>query len=154
FSNPTPNNYVITAATLTVTPKPVSTTYSGAALNNATYSDSTANYNLSGFQNGENVATAGISMSGSMPFNGSTAASVNNLGTYTQRTGTLATICTYTTLFRSFSNPTPNNYVITAATLTVTPVAVTAVYDNAALNNTAYSDTKGNYSISGFMNGE
>src|SRR5436190_612139 len=154
FSNPTPNNYVITTATLTVTPKAVSTTYSGVALNNTTYSDNTGNYNLSGFQNGETVATAGITLSGSMAFNGSTATSVKNVGTYTQGVGTLAMSSTANNYVMSFSNPTPNNYVITAAMLTVTPVAVIKVYDNTALNNTVYSDTTGNYSISGFMNGE
>src|SRR5438552_2845144 len=90
FSNPTPNNYVITAAPLTVTPKAVSTAYTGVALNNTSYSDATANYTITGFQNGETIATAGITLSGLMAFNGSTATSVKDVGTYTQGVGTLA----------------------------------------------------------------
>src|SRR5436190_1109647 len=136
FSNPTPNNYVITTATLTVTPKAVSTTYSGVALNNTTYSDNTGNYNLSGFQNGETVATAGITLSGSMAFNGSTATSVKNVGTYTQGIDRKSVGKGNNNYVMSFSNPTPNNYVITVATLTVTPKAVSTTYSGVALNNT------------------
>ncbi len=53
FSNPTPNNYVITPATLTVVPNAVSTPYSGVALNNTTHSDATANYSITGFVTGD-----------------------------------------------------------------------------------------------------
>src|SRR5205807_439967 len=65
----TAGNYTITyatgqltvnAATLTVTPNAVSTTYSGVALNNTTYSDNTANYSITGFQNGETISSAGV----------------------------------------------------------------------------------------------
>ncbi len=45
FSNPTPNNYVITPKALTVTPDAVSVVYDGTTLNNTTYSDNTGNSN-------------------------------------------------------------------------------------------------------------
>src|SRR5439155_26243884 len=84
------HNYVNPAAMLDAIPISVSTSYSGVALNNTTYSDATANYMISGFQNGETIARAGITLSGSMAFNGSTATSVKNGRTYTQTAGTLA----------------------------------------------------------------
>src|SRR5207253_5984656 len=116
----------------------VSTTYNGVALNNTTYSDSTANYSITGFQNGETISSVGVTLSGSMSFNGSTSTTVKNAGTYTQAVGTLALSSTGNNYAMSFSNPTPNNYVITAATLTVTPNAVSTTYSGVALNNTTY----------------
>jgi len=154
FSNPMPNDYVITAAALTVTPKAVSTTYSSVALNNTTYSDATGNYAITGFQNGQTITSAGVSLSGSMAFNGSTSTSVENVGTYTQAVGTLALSSTNSNYSMTFSNPTPNNYVITAAALTVTPKAVSTTYSGVALNNTTYSDTTGNYAITGFLDSQ
>ena len=44
---------------------------------------------LTGFVNSETVVSAGITLSGLMAFNGSTATSVKNVGTYTQTVGTL-----------------------------------------------------------------
>src|SRR5262249_53465624 len=128
--------------------------YSGVALNNTTYSGNTANYTITGFKNSETLASAGIVLSGSMAFNGSTSTSVKNAGTYTLAQGTLTLSSTANNYAMSFSNPTPNNYVITAATLTVTPNAVSTTYSGVALNNTTYSDTTGNYTITGFKNGE
>src|ERR1019366_5991840 len=123
------NTLVINAATLTVTPKAVATAYNGTALNNATYSDSAANYSITGFQNGETVGSAGVTLSGSLAFNGSTGTSVKNVGTYTQTVGTLALSSANNNYVMSFSNPTPNSYVINAATLTITAAANTKTYD-------------------------
>src|SRR5205823_12987209 len=106
-SNPTPNTHTIKTATLTVTPNAVSTTYSGVALNNATYSDNTANYSITGFQNGETISSAGVTLSGSMAFSGSTSTTVKNVGSYAQAVGTLALSSTANNYVMSFSNPTP-----------------------------------------------
>ena len=75
----------ITVRTLTVTPDAVSIAYSGVPLNNTTYSDNTGNYTYVGFQNGQNASTAGVSFSGSMAFNGSTATTVEAVGDATSR---------------------------------------------------------------------
>ncbi len=64
----------VSAATLTVTPNAVSTPFSDVALNNTSYSDNTANYTISGFQNGQTLGTSGVTLSGLMAFNGSTGA--------------------------------------------------------------------------------
>ena len=154
FSNLTPNNYIITPAALTVTPDAVSVTYNGVALNNATYSDTLTNYSISGYQNGQNATSAGISLSGSMAFNNSTTTSVLNTGTYSQKVGTLALSSNNSNYSLNFSNLTPNNYIITPAALTVTPDAVSVTYNGVALNNAPYSDTLTNYSISGYQNGQ
>jgi hypothetical protein len=159
----TASNYTITYATgtltvntaaLTVRPNAVSTTYSGVALNNTTYSDTTGNYSITGFQNGQTITSAGVTLSGSMAFKGSTSTSVENVGAYTQAVGTLALGSSNNNYSMTFSNPTPNNYVIKAAALTVRPNAVSTTYSGVALNNTTYSDTTGNYSITGFQNGQ
>jgi len=123
FANPTPNNYLINPATLTVTPNAVSTTYSGVALNNGSYSDNTGNYSITGFVNNQTIGSAGVTLSGSMAFNGSTAASVLNQATYTQTQGTLAMASTNGNYVMQFANPTPNNYAITPATLTYVATA-------------------------------
>jgi hypothetical protein len=120
---------VINAAALMVTPKAVATTYNGTALNNAAYSDNAANYSITGFQNGETAGSVGVTLSGSLAFNGSTGTSVNNAGTYSQAVGTLGLSSTNNNYVMSFSNPTPNNYVINAATLTLTAAANTKTYD-------------------------
>ena len=119
----------ITAATLTVTPNAMSTSYIGAALNNTNYSTDTANYSITGFQNAETVSSAGVTLSGSMAFNGSASTSVRNVGTYTQAVGTLAMSSANDNYVMSFSNPTPNDYVITQASLTISAVANTRNYD-------------------------
>ena len=146
--------FTIGQAALTVTPNAASTTFSDVALNNTTYSDNTSDYAITGFQNGQTISTAGVTLSGSLAFNGSTSTSVLNAGTYTQAVGTLALSSTNSNYSMTFSNPTPNSYVITAAPLTVTPNAVSATYSGVALNNTTYSDNTGNYSITGFVNSE
>ena len=103
----------ITVRTLTVTPDAVSIAFSGVPLNNTTYSDNTGNYTYVGFQNGQNASTAGVSFSGSMAFNGSTATTVEAVGTYLQAVGTLSMSSANNNYQMSFSNPTPNDYVIT-----------------------------------------
>jgi outer membrane protein OmpA-like peptidoglycan-associated protein len=55
-----------------------------------------------------------------MAFNGSTSTSVLNVNTYTQGVGTLALSSSHGNYVMSFTNPVPHNYVINAATLTVT----------------------------------
>ena len=84
------------------------------------------------FQNGETVSSAGITLSGSMAFNGSASASVKNVGAYTMDIGTLAMSSTTNNYTMTFSNPTPNNYVITTKAITVTAVANTKTYDQTA----------------------
>jgi MBG domain-containing protein/YDG domain-containing protein/immunoglobulin I-set domain protein len=120
---------VINAATLTVTPKAVVTTYNGIALNNAAYSDNVGNYSITGFQNGETAGSVGVTLGGLLAFNGSTGTSVNNVGTYTQTVGTLVLSSTNNNYVMNFGNPTPNNYVINPAALTITAVANTKTYD-------------------------
>jgi hypothetical protein len=104
----------------------VSTTYSGVALNNAGYSDGTGNYNITGFVNGQNSTSAGITLSGSMAFDGSTSTSVLNEGTYTQGAGTLAMSSAHNNYVMSFSNTPAQNYVINPATLTYVANPTTA----------------------------
>src|SRR5207253_160026 len=135
-----------TAATLTVTPNAVSTAYNGTTLDNTAYSDNTGNYTITGFQNGETIASAGVTLSGSMAFNGSTGTAVKNVGSYTQAVGTLALSSTANNYVMTFSNLLPALPVITAATLTVTPKAVSTAYTGTTLNNTTYSDSTANYS--------
>ncbi len=86
----TGTSLTVNKAVLTVTPNAVSTPFSDVALNNAGYSDNTANYTISGFQNGQTLGTSGVTLSGLMAFNGSTGATVENAGSYTQGAGTLA----------------------------------------------------------------
>jgi filamentous hemagglutinin family protein len=142
----------INKAALTLTPKAVSVVYDGTTLTNTTYSDDTANYTFSGFQGSDTLGNSGITLAGSMAFDGSTATAVKNAGTYTQAQGSLSISSTNYTI--SFTNPTPNNYVITPKALTVTPDAVSVAFDGSTLNNTTYSDNTANYSITGFVGGE
>ena len=114
---------------LTATPVAVSTSYNGAALNNTTYSDNTGNYTITGFQAGDNIASAGITLSGSMGFNGSTSTTVRNAGTYTLAVGTLTLSSTDSNYSLSFSNPNQNSYVITPALLSISAMSDTKTYD-------------------------
>jgi len=145
-SNGTNLGQTITAAALTVTPNAVSTTYSGVALNNTTYSDTTGNYSITGFQNGQTISSAGVTLSGSMAFNGSTLTSVENAGTYTQEVGTRALSRTNSNYSMTFSNLAPNNYVIRAKTLTITANNASKVYGSA---NPTFTAT-----YSGLVSGE
>jgi filamentous hemagglutinin family protein len=122
---------VITTAPLTVTPNAVSTVYNATTLNNTGYSDNTANYSITGFAGGETIASAGVTLANSMAFNGSTATAVKNAGSYTQGAGTLTLASTNNNYSLNFSNPTPNNYVITARPITVTANNQIKVYGNA-----------------------
>jgi len=144
----------INPATLVVTPEAVLMTYSGVALNNTAYSDALGNYGITGYVNGQNATSAGVSLSGSMAFNGSSGTSVLNAGTYSQAQGSLALISANSNYVMQFTNSAPNNYVISPATLTVTPNAVATNYSGVALNNATYSDTLGNYNITGYVNGQ
>ena len=139
----------VDAAALTVTPNAVSTTFSGLALNNTTYSDSTGNYSITGFQNGQTITSAGITLSGSMAFNGSTSTTVENAGTYTQAVGTLALSSTNSNYSMTFSNPTPNNYVITAASPTINVTPYTVTYDATAHTATGTATGVGSVNLSG-----
>jgi hypothetical protein len=103
----------VVPAALTVTPHAVSTSFSGVALNNPAYPDDLGNYTITGLQNGQSLASAGIALSGSMAFNGSTGTVVENPGTYTQGAGTLSLVSTNENYALTFSNPVPNDYVIT-----------------------------------------
>jgi hypothetical protein len=138
--------FTVDAATLTVTPIAVSTTYSGVALNNTTYSDNTGDYSITGFVNGQSVASAGVTLSGSMAFNGSTATNVLNAGTYSQAVGTLALTSNNKNYVMTFSNTTPNNYVITPATLTYVAAPSTQF---TGVPFSAFTGT-----VTGFVNGE
>jgi filamentous hemagglutinin family protein len=132
------SNYTITydhgtltvnPAVLTVTPVAVTRTYDGTTLNNTTYSDSTGNYTFSGFVNGQNLTSADIGLTGSMAFDGSTTTVVKNAATYSQGAGTLGLISNNGNYTLNFSNPTPNNYVITPLGVTIAMLAGTRVYD-------------------------
>src|SRR4029434_9757893 len=90
--------------------------------------------------------TAGITLSGSMAFNGSTGTVVKDVGTYTQAVGTLTLSSTGNNYSMSFSNPTPNNYVVTPVTLTVTAWSHTVAYGDSVPTITA--------NIVGFVNSE
>ena len=56
-----------------------------------------------------------------------------NANTYTQTQGTLGLTSNNGNYALSFANPTPNNYQIKAASLTVTPNAVATSYNGVAL---------------------
>jgi filamentous hemagglutinin family protein len=111
----------VVPAALTVTPHAVSTSFSGVALNNPAYSDDLGNYTIAGLQNGQSLASAGIALSGSMAFNGSTGTVVENPGTYTQGAGTLSLGSTNENYALTFSNPVPNDYVITPTSSSLPP---------------------------------
>ncbi len=112
-------NVTITQAPLTFTPVAASIQYNATALNNATYSDNLSNYSINGYQNGQNAISAGLSLSGSMAFNGATNTTVENAGTYMQTVGSLALTSTNSNYSLNFTNPVPHNYVITQAPVTV-----------------------------------
>lgn len=133
----------LSPATLTVTPNAVSTTYDGAALGNANYSDNTGNYTITGFQNGDTISSAGVTLSGSMAFNGSTSTTVENVGSYALTAGTLTLSSANGNYVMNFSNPSGNAYVITPATLTVTANSLTKTYGSA--------DPTLTYSVSGLQ---
>ncbi|HEU0220559.1 MAG TPA: MBG domain-containing protein [Gallionella sp.] len=129
--NIAPVNFSITPAALTVTANNASRTY-GAA--NPTFTDT-----ISGYVNGENAITAGVTGASAL----STAA-INTTGvgtaTITTGVGTLAA-GNYT-----FSN-------LVNGTLTITPAALTVTANNASRTygaaNPIFTDT-----ISGYVNGE
>jgi hypothetical protein len=154
FTNPAPNSYVITPAGLTLSPLQATASYNGTALNNAGYSDVVANYTITGFQDGQTAASVGLGLNGSMSFSGSTTTVVKNVGTYGLGQGSLALSSTGNNYALSFANPAANSYVITPASLTLTPQPATATYSATALNNAGYSDTVANYAITGLQNGE
>ncbi|MEI7903005.1 MAG: glycine-rich domain-containing protein, partial [bacterium] len=129
-ANDASTSLTVNKAALTVTPNPVSTIYNGTTLNNTTYSAATANYSITGFKNNETVSSAGVTLAGSLAFNGSTSTTVKDVGTYTQTAGTLA--LTANNYSMSFVNTTPNNYVITPKALTAVGTLVfpaSKVYD-------------------------
>ncbi|HUK07380.1 MAG TPA: MBG domain-containing protein, partial [Stellaceae bacterium] len=140
-------NYIFyrAAPTLVVAPNAVSTIYNGATLNNATYSDNLANYTITGFVNGDTVGSAGVTLGGIMAFNGSTATAVKNAGIYSLTQGSLA-LNNNLNYSISFSNPTPNSYVITPAALSVIANAQSKVYGSA--------DPALTYAASGFQLGD
>ncbi len=121
---------VINPATLTVTPNAAATIYDGLALNNAGYSDNTGNYAITGFANGESIGTDGVTLTGSMAFNGAATTTVRNAGTYTLSVGSLALGSVNSNYVMSFSNPAPNSYVIDPLAVMV---AGSRVYDGTAL---------------------
>jgi hypothetical protein len=104
--------------TLTVTPNAVSTPYDGTTLDNTAYSDHTAHYSITGFQNSETFSSAGVTLSGSLAFNGSTSTAVKDVGIYSQTIGTLALSAVNYAM--NFSKPAPHDYVITAKSVNVT----------------------------------
>ena len=104
---------VITPATLIVTPAAFSRAEDGSALDNTGYSQSLSNYVISGFVAGETIATAGVSLSGSMAFDGATTTAVRDAGTYVFGQGTLVLTSANGNYVMAFSNPTPNAFVIT-----------------------------------------
>jgi filamentous hemagglutinin family protein len=119
----------VTPAVLTFTPVAFQKVYDGVTLNNSAYSDMLSNYAITGYVNGENATSAGISLSGSMAFDGSTTTVVKNAGTYTQRAGTLALTSDNGNYVLNFTNPHPNNYVITPLAVTLADLQGTRVYD-------------------------
>ncbi len=124
----TSGTYTVTKAALTLTPVAVTTQYNATTLNNTTYSDTLSNYTISGFQNNETATGDGLALSGSMAFTvGGTPTAVRNAGTYNQGAGTLALTTTNGNYSLNFTNPTPNNYVITQAPVTVSG---TKIYDS------------------------
>jgi filamentous hemagglutinin family protein len=122
----------VTPAILSVTPNGGSSTYNDTALNNTAYSDNASNYSISGFVDGQTASSIGVSFTGSMAFNGSTGTSVLNAGTYSLSQGTLAVNSTNSNYVISFSNPTPNTYVVNPATLTYTANSASMSYGGTA----------------------
>ncbi len=152
---PTPagNYFVFRGGFLTLTPNAVLQAYNGTALDNPTYSDNLANYAVSSPVVGGNPPVEGATLSGSMAFNGSATTVVQNAGTYSLSVGTL-TVNSSEHLGLAFTNPTPNNYVITPAGLTVTPNGSAVTYNATALDTVGYSDNLANYTISGLVTGQ
>ena len=109
----------VNPATLTVTPNAASVTYSAATLNSTAYSDTLGNYVISGLQNGQTLGTAGVSLSGSLAFDGSTATAVRNAGTYAQSQGTLTLTSANGDYVIAFATPLSNAYVINPLALTL-----------------------------------
>ena len=96
-----------------------------------------------------------VTLTGSMAFNGSTSTTVENVGTYTMAQGGLTMSSANDNYVMSFSNPTPNKYVITPATLIVTPISISTPFNGVPLSNmTWYSDNTANYTINGFASGQ
>jgi pentapeptide repeat protein/YDG domain-containing protein len=120
---------IVDPKALTVTPNAVSTTYTAMTLDNGAYSDNTANYAISGLASGENVASAGITLSGILAFNGSPTTVVRNAGSYAQALGTLTLTSAFGNYVVAFSNPVPNSYVINPAPLIIAAAENTKIYD-------------------------
>ncbi len=144
----------INQAQLTLTPVAVTTQYNATTLNNTTYSDTLANYTISGFQNNETAGGINLALSGSMAFTvGGTATAVKDVATYNQGVGTLALTSTNSNYSLNFTNPTPNNYVITPAPLTITAVTQTKVYDGTTASTGTPTITAGSLQGSDTLTG-
>ena len=118
----TAGTLTVNPATLTVSPNAYSGVYDGSTLVNATYSDTLANYAISGYQNSDTATSISLAFSGSMALNGSAVTTVHNAGTYTLAIGTLALTSTGNNYVLNFENLVPHNYVITPKPLTVTGI--------------------------------
>ena len=124
-------------APLSVTPDAVSTAYDGSTLNNTAYSDTTSNYSITGFLNGQTIASAAITLSGSMAFNGSTSTIVRNAGGYALSVGMLTLGSNGDNYSLSFSNGAPNDYVITPAVLDIYATSDSRTYDGKTSSSAA-----------------
>jgi len=82
-----------------------------------------------------------------------TATANSNVGSYAVTANVGSTMTSrFGTTYRVIQNT--GTVTVTPATLTVTPNGGSSTYNDTALNNTAYSDSASNYSISGFVNGQ
>ncbi len=115
--------------TISLIPNRVTKVYDGTTLNTTTFSQDLSNYTITGIASGQTATSIGLTISGSMAFNGSTSTVVKNAGTYGMSSGTLSLSELTNNYSVSFDNTVGNQYVITKAPLTVSG---TRVYDATA----------------------
>jgi hypothetical protein len=127
----------VNKAALTITPNAYTTTYSGSTLDNAVYSQNTANYGFAGYKNADSVVNVPVTLSGIMNFAASTTTVVQDAGTYGLAAGTLTANTSNSNYNIVFANGANNAYVINPATLNV---SASKVYDgNATFGASAVS---------------
>ena len=122
----------VTPIDLTITPDAFTRVFDGTTTDKTAYSELAANYTVMGLQGSEKLGNSGsaLFLTGSMLFGGSNGTVLRNAGTYSQAEGTLALSGSGAGNYKLiFSNPTPNNYVITPMIVTIVGLTGTRVYD-------------------------
>ena len=131
----------ITSKSLTITASNVSSDYG------STTSLGTSAFTQSGLITGDTINAVTLLYGGS-----SAVAATANAGTY--NASIIASAATGTGLSNYSISYVAGNLIVTPATLTVAPIAQSAIYNGNALNATTYSANAANYAVTGYKNTE